>query len=159
MANLRLLVIHLRRANACYLPGQYLYIMNKVYEADYDPLSHTLVCKWMGYATSQQFREGMLIQLGMLTAWKCHRMLVDLSEMVLIGREDQEWMDRSYMPTAIQCGLRMVGIVPSHHYFNKVAVESVVFKMDKEKVSVHYHDSVETAKEWFATHPPDMPDL
>lgn len=161
MANLRLLIIYLRSkaCNSWYL--HYLHMMNKVHEAGYDNNTQSLICRWMGYATSQQFREGMLIQLGMLTAWQCDRMLVDLRDMVLIGKEDQEWMDRTYLPMAVQYGLKIVGIVPSEHYFNKVAVDNIVVKIQPEIVQVRYHLSVEAAREWFVTHPsipPGMPE-
>lgn len=150
MANLRLLVIHLRRRVPCWVRWGYLYIMNEIYTADFDERVGCLLCKWTGYATSKQFREGMLIQLGMLIARQCDKMLVDLKDMVIIGREDQEWMDRTYMPLAIQGGLRMVAIVPSAYYFNKVAVESVVFRIDQAKVTVNYFSTVDEAKTWFS---------
>lgn len=125
----------------------YLYIM-KVYEENYNAELKCICCKWTGYATSQQFREGMLLHLNMLISSRAVSMLVDLKEMVLIGMEDQHWMESLFLPLAISGGLKQVAIVQPSYYFNKVAVENVVFRIDPSKVCVRYFGSYEEGKEW-----------
>jgi hypothetical protein len=74
--------------------------------------------------------------------------LVDLKEMVLIGKDDQDWMDKSFLPKAIIEGMRVVAVVQPRHYFNKVAVDSIIFKMNQQQVKVNYFSTIEEAKEW-----------
>ena len=77
-------------------------------------------------------------------------MLVDLKEMILIGKEDQDWMDRSYLPKAVEEGLKAVAVVQPDYYFNKVAVESILFKLNMRPVQVNYFKTFEEAKEWLS---------
>ena len=68
--------------------------------------------------------------------------------MVLIGKDDQDWMDKSYIPKSIEKGLKSVAVVQPDYYFNKVAVDSIVFKINKQELIVNYFNSFKEGKEW-----------
>jgi ribonuclease HII len=77
--------------------------------------------------------------------------LADLKEMVLIGREDQEWLDTQFLPRAIKFGFKAIAIIKPDHYFNKVAVESISYKVDKDKLAINFFDNIADAKDWLKT--------
>lgn len=121
---------------------------SKVYSVSYDTELKTVLGIWKGYATSKQFREGSEALLTSIIQNQAKLMLVDLKEMVIIGKDDQDWMDKSYIPQLIEEGLKAVAVVQPAYYFNKVAVESIIFNINKQLLHVNYFKSIEEAKDW-----------
>jgi len=74
--------------------------------------------------------------------------LADIKDMVLIGMEDQKWLDTDFLPRAIKFGFKTIAIINPDYYFNKVAVESISYKVDKDKLTINFFDNIEEAKEW-----------
>ena len=104
--------------------------------------------KWNGYATSIQFKEGTELMLNTLIRHNTHKVLADIKEMVIIGMEDQKWLEESFLPRAIQFGFKAVAMIRPDHYFNKVAVESVSYKVDKSKLLINFFDNTAEARDW-----------
>lgn len=75
----------------------------------------------------------------------------DLREMVLIGREEQNWLLSSFLPRAIKFGFKQIAIITPKSYFNKVAVESISYRIDKEKISLQFFENKEKAIDWLNT--------
>ncbi len=42
-------------------------------------------------------------------------------------------------------------MIKPDYYFNKVAVESVSYKVDKDKLTINFFDNLEEAKDWLST--------
>jgi len=121
-----------------------------IYNIYFDAGADAVVMKWDGYATSAQFKEGTELMLNILIQHKASKVLADIKEMVLIGMEDQQWLDTNFLPRAIRFGFTTIAIVQPNHYFNKVAVETIVYKIDKSKLLVNFFGSVTEAREWLA---------
>jgi hypothetical protein len=107
-----------------------------------------VVMEWIGYATSAQFREGTEYMLRVLKENNTTKVLADIRDMVLIGIEDQHWLDNNFLPRAIQAGFTAIAIIRPLHYFNKVAVESVSYKVDRNKLAINFFDNREEAIAW-----------
>jgi hypothetical protein len=123
-------------------------MINKVYDIYPDKASGLIVMDWEGYATSAQFREGTETMLNLLIEQRVNKVLANIQNMVLIGMEDQQWMETNFLPRAIRFGLKACAIVKPIHYFNKVAVETISFKVEKDKLEIQFFDTPEEAKEW-----------
>ena len=120
----------------------------EVYSIYFDEELGAVVMEWDGYATSQQFREGTELMLNTLIQHKATKVLADVKDMVLIGQEDQQWLLGHFLPRAIEFGFKSIAMVRPDYYFNKVAVESVSYKVDQDKLGIHFFDTVEEAREW-----------
>jgi hypothetical protein len=120
----------------------------ETYNIYFDENINAVVMEWDGYATSSQFKEGTELMLNTLIKHKCDNVLADIKDMVLIGMEDQQWLDQHFLPRAIEFGFKAIAIIRPEHYFNKVAVESISYKVDKDKLAINFFDNVEEAKEW-----------
>src|SRR6187399_2486571 len=94
--------------------------LNIYFDAD----QNCVVMEWDGYATSAQFRQGTELMLETLQKHETKKVLANIKNMVLIGMEDQLWMEQDFLPRAIQHGFSAIAIIRPDHYFNKVAVES-----------------------------------
>jgi len=107
-----------------------------------------VVMEWDGYATSSQFKEGTELMLNTLIQTNSFKVLADIKDMILIGMEDQQWLHDHFLPRAIKFGFKAIAIIKPDSYFNKVAVDSISYKVDKDKLSINFFDNVEEAKEW-----------
>ena len=45
--------------------------------------------------------------------------------------DDQKWLEEGFVPRAIHYAFKEIAIIKPKAYFNKVAVESVSYKVDK----------------------------
>jgi hypothetical protein len=121
---------------------------NKVYNIYPDVDSSIIMRDWAGYATSEKFREGTEAMLNLLIEQRAHKALGNIRNMVLIGADDQKWMETNFLPRAIRFGFKACAIVKPTNYFNKVAVETISFKVEKEKLQIDFFDTTEEAKAW-----------
>lgn len=120
----------------------------EIYNIYFEESLNAVVMEWDGYATSNQFREGTELMMNVLIKHKASKVLADIKDMVLIGMEDQKWLDEVFLPRAIKFGFKTIAIIRPDSYFNKVAVESVSYKVDKEKLTINFFDNIEEAKNW-----------
>ena len=124
---------------------------NEVYHIYFDSDIDVVVMDWDGYATSEQFKQGTELMLNTLIQNNCKKVLADIKDMVIIGMEDQEWLNNHFIPRATEFGFKALAIVQSKHYFNKVAVESISYKVDKEKLTINFFDNLIEARTWLQT--------
>ena len=120
----------------------------QTYNIYFDEEINAVVMKWDGYATSTEFKEGTELMLNTLIQNNCFKVLADIKDMVLIGMEDQQWLDTYFLPRAISFGFKALAIVKPDSYFNKVAVESISYKVDKDKLAITFFDNAAEAKEY-----------
>jgi len=119
-----------------------------IYNIYFDKDLDAVVMEWNGYATSTQFREGTELMLNVLIQNNCSKVLADIRDMVLIGMDDQKWLESGFLPRAIKFGFKKIAIIKPTAYFNKVAVETVSYKIDKEKLMINFFDSPEEGRAW-----------
>jgi ribonuclease HII len=119
-----------------------------IYNIYFDKEINAVVMEWDGYATSAQFKEGTELMLNTLIQNKAYKVLADIKDMVLIAMEDQEWLENNFLPRAIQFGFKAIAMIKPDSYFNKIAVESISYKVDKEKLTINFFNSVDDAKAW-----------
>jgi len=120
----------------------------KTYNIYPDTISNMIVMDWEGYATSEQFREGTETMLDLLIEQRMNKVLANIRTMVLIDTVDQKWMGTHFLPRAIRFGFKACAIVTPTSYFNKVAVETISFKAEKEKLQIQFFDTAEEGKIW-----------
>ncbi|MEO7306686.1 MAG: STAS/SEC14 domain-containing protein [Ferruginibacter sp.] len=120
----------------------------ETYNIYFDGEINAVVMQWDGYATSSQFKEGTELMLNTLIKHHCIKVLADIKDMVLIGMEDQQWLDQHFLPRAIEFGFKALAIIRPENYFNKVAVESISYKVDKDKLAINFFENVDEAKAW-----------
>src|SRR5215212_4919048 len=122
--------------------------VTKNYNVYFDEKINSVVMEWDGYATSTQFKEGTELMLNTLIQNNSFKVLADIKDMVLIGMEDQQWLEKHFLPRAIKFGFKAIAIIKPDSYFNKVAVESISYKVEKDKLAINFFDNITAAKEW-----------
>jgi hypothetical protein len=122
----------------------------KTYRIFFDREINAVVMQWNGYATSDEFKEGTELMLHCLLENKACKVLADIKGMKIIGMEDQKWLDTNFLPRAIQAGFKAIAIIEPDYYFNKVAVESISYKVSKDKLTINFFDDIGKAKRWLS---------
>ena len=122
----------------------------EIYNIYFDDEINSVVMEWNGYATSKQFKQGTELMLNMLIKNNCSKVLADIKDMKIIAMEDQQWLNEEFLPRATTFGFKAVAIVKPDYYFNKVAVETISHKADKEKLNINFFYNREEAREWFS---------
>jgi hypothetical protein len=117
----------------------------------YDPQVPCVVMEWNGYATSRQFRDANERVLDAVVRHRASKMLTDVRNFRLIHGEDQDWLNRDWIPRAIDAGMRVCALVTPVFYFNKVAVETVTQRLDPARLRVHFFENREAARRWLLT--------
>ncbi len=107
-----------------------------------------VVMEWRGYFTSPQFRDANERVLAAIVEHRSTRLLGDVTDFKLIGAEDQEWLNTNWIPRVIDAGVRHVAVVQPVYYFNKVAVETVAQRIDRDSMTVQYFDDRAAARLW-----------
>lgn len=115
---------------------------------DYDIEVPCVVMIWKGYATSAAFKDGNAQVLAKISAHNASKLLGDVTDFVLIGAEDQAWLNQVWIPRAMHAGLRKIALVQPTFYFNRVAVESVAQKVDRDRAEVGFFSTQEEARAW-----------
>ena len=126
---------------------------DKTYNIFFDEKINTVVMEWRGYSNSQEFKEGTELMLNTLIQNNAYKVLADIKDMTLIGTEDQEWINLHFLPRATDFGFKVLAIVKPDYYFNKVAVETISHKADKNKLAIQFFNNTENAKEWLSLVP------
>ena len=122
--------------------------MSKPYHISYDPKDNYVFMNWDGYATSNQFREGTEFMLELLKQNKASKVLADIKDMTIIGREDQNYVQFNFLPRAIEAGFRAIAIVRPVNHFNAVAIETISYRVMKTIVQMRVFDDLEEARKW-----------
>lgn len=122
----------------------------EIYNIYFDEAINAVVMEWNGYATSKQFKQGTELMLNMLIRHNCSKVLADIKDMKIIAMEDQQWLNEEFLPRATTFGFKAIAIIRPDFYFNKVAVESISYKADKEKLTINFFDNMIEAKEWLS---------
>lgn len=117
---------------------------------DYDAEVPCVVMTWQGYATSKVFRDANEKIVDVIARHKTAKMLADVKYFVLIGAEDQAWLASDWIPRAIEAGMKTIAMVTPTFHFNRVAVEAVVQKMDRERLTVEFFADRKQALAWLS---------
>jgi hypothetical protein len=130
------------------LNDQSLFHIAPEFRLSYAPDLSGVVMVWRGYHTSTAFRALNEQVLAALIAHQATRILCDIRHFLLIGAEDQRWLNADWLPRAIEAGLRHCAIVTPLYFFNRVAVGAVVDRLDTSRVQVEYFEDAERARAW-----------
>jgi hypothetical protein len=118
------------------------------FSVEYDVDIPCIVMTWQGYATSAMFRAANEQVLNVIAERRAKKLLGDITEFVLIGAEDQAWLNENWLPRAMEAGLRIAALVTPNFYFNRVAIDNVVKKLDPMRLQVAYFGTKKEATDW-----------
>jgi hypothetical protein len=118
------------------------------FSVDYDADIPCVTMLWRGYAASAVFRAANEQVLAAIRERRAKRILADVADFVLIGQEDQDWLNQDWLPRAIEAGLRYCAMVEPTFHFNRVAVHNVGGRIDPRQLTLAYFPDRDSALAW-----------
>lgn len=82
--------------------------------------------KWKGYATSQEYREGLETALKLVEQKSVHFWLGDRKFMQAILPQDEDWSVQQWMPKLQTSGLKKMAIVTSLDFLNNSSMKRIL---------------------------------
>lgn len=119
----------------------------QTYNIQFDPSHNWVIMKWEGYISSAEFREGTELMLNLLIKNNAHKVLADIEHMLLIDKEDQEWLINYFLPRAIQFGFKAIALVKPVSTFNLAAIESISSYVN-DNINVNLFSNIDEAGNW-----------
>jgi len=130
------------------MDGQSLFHLAPEFSVCYEPELPAIVMVWRGYHVSSAFRAQNESVLASLAAHRASKMVCDIRHFLLIGADDQAWLNGDWLPRAMDAGLRFAAIVTPLYFFNRVAVGEVVQRLDSKRLRVEYFEDQAPARDW-----------
>jgi hypothetical protein len=121
------------------------------FHLSYAPELPGVVMVWRGYHTSQSFRERNEEALALLREKRAAKILCDIRQFLLIGAVDQTWLNTNWLPRAMDAGLRYCALIMPVYFFNRVAVQGVVERIESPTLRVEYFEAAEAGREWLSS--------
>ncbi len=114
------------------------------YERDRD----VVVMDWHGFATGEEYREGLNAGLELAKREGARNWLADLREMGTVDQADQEWSNEEWFPRALQSDLTNMAIVQPEAVVAEMSVENIMQEVGDGALTTHYFDDRTEAEEW-----------
>jgi hypothetical protein len=134
--------------------------------ADYPYLSITwdsqnkcVYAEFKSFATSAEFRSGTMEILDAIRERHAGSLISDNRRLELVTSEDQLWIRDTWVPMAVEAGLKRIAVVLAHHGLGKYASQEIINRFPNMVFVTRTFDSVDEAVKWVsADHPQKMDD-
>ena len=107
--------------------------------------------RWINFAQSHEFREGLNFALDYVSKNKIKRWLANLRDMSIIKEADRIWTNEEWFPNLAKTELKRMAILVSMDYLNQSAVTRIMNKAEEEQLirfETEYFNDIDRAKEW-----------
>ena len=75
----------------------------------------------------------------------------DTREIGVISQEDQDWINNDWFPRLLETGVRYMAVVAPRSVIAKMAVESIVTRVEGTALTTNYVETIDEGLEWIAS--------
>jgi hypothetical protein len=116
--------------------------------------AHQIVhSEWRAFANSAELRAGLLRGIEAIKDHRAIGYLTDTRKVRVVVHSDQEWIKQTWLPLAIEAGLKRIAVVIASSGLGKATVEDVVGLTEEQGLQSRTFDSLSAARSW-ASHTP-----
>jgi hypothetical protein len=116
----------------------------------WDPEHKAVHADFKGYATSPEFRASTMKILDAVKERHAAAMISDNRQLEGVSDEDQKWLNETWMPAAVDAGVRRIAVVLAHHGAGKVASEDIIRRFGATEFVTRTFQSLSDALAWVA---------
>lgn len=87
------------------------------------PQKRCLVQTWIGYITSEEFRDGQRKSLEIFEENKCQYFISDTTNACPLTEEDLDWVTANITPKLMEAGLKALDFVVPSNVYTKITLE------------------------------------
>lgn len=110
-----------------------------------------LIQNWKGFATSEQFREGINQSVKFFQEKKnINKLISNTKDFAVVKKDDTDWVANSATPLMVQNGLKYMAFVLPTNVFTQVSVNNFKSKAD-DILQIQYFDDLEKSRQWLSS--------
>ena len=129
-------------------PANDIYVDEPYLSIRWDVLHNHVFSEWRGFANSAELRSCLLKGIEAITDNRAAAYVSDARKLKVIVHEDQEWIKETWMPLAINAGLKRLAFVTSSTGLGRLTITDVVTLVDDHGVKSRTFDSLTAARQW-----------
>ena len=115
----------------------------------WDDLHQHVHTEWRAFANSSELRSGLLKGIRAIKEHRAAAYVSDARKVKVIVHEDQKWIKETWMPLAIQAGLKRLAFVTAPTGLGRLTIEDVAGLVDDhDGLYSRTFDSVAAARQW-----------
>jgi hypothetical protein len=116
----------------------------------WDPACSCVHGEWKAFATSVEFRAGLMKGLDAIKHKKAAGYVSDTRKVKVIVHKDQQWVQETWIPLAVAAGLKRLALVTGNPGLGKTTVVELVDQVDDDTF-LRSFETVDDAFKWVAT--------
>ncbi len=120
----------------------------KFVNINHDAVNNIVLVEWRNAPTSQELKTGLFQALEIVKTFRSSKWIADVRLMGEIDPADEEWVNTTWFPSAIDAGIRKMGVIVSDDTFNQMNMPEVMSRMDNKSFKSQFFLSVEQAVDW-----------
>lgn len=125
-----------------------IYMNERFLTIQWDSELSAVWMEWKEFADGETFRWGLDAGLDLLINNKTGRWLADLRNLGPIAPADQQWSNEDWFPRAIAGGVRWMALVAPKRVVARMAVRTIMSKVEDRSLVTAYFDELPAAREW-----------
>lgn len=129
-------------------PTSDVYVEETYLSIRWDGLHKHVFSEWRGFANSAELRSSLLKGIQAIRDNHAAAYVSDGRKLRVIVHEDQNWIKETWMPLAIQAGLKRLAFVTAPTGLGKLTIEDVAGLVDNHGLLSRTFDSVASARKW-----------
>ena len=120
----------------------------------WNPGGRFVFITWMGeFVSGPEYRAILLRMLDIVMEKRACRVLADTRKMPVMSAEDQQWVQKEFMPRSVRSGLKYTAIIVPKSALTKMALRHIFDDAGDMPRQRAYFDSAEEAKDWLKSVP------
>jgi hypothetical protein len=126
-----------------------------LYQKPYLTIEHDenlscLIQRWKGFATSEQFREGIRQSVSYFEEKKMNKLISDTKDFAVVKKDDTDWVASHATPIMVRNGLKYMAFILPTNVFTQVSVNNFKSKAD-DILQIQYFDNYDKAIQWLVS--------
>ncbi len=111
---------------------------------------NALLVEWRGYSISKEFRKEAALITKYLTEKRTKNMISDNREAKVMGEEDRNWSENTWIPELIREGLRASAVIESKNIFGQMSTKALLKSVEHEGgvIKTNTFQNLSDAMEW-----------
>ena len=116
---------------------------------EYNEELSCLIQHWKGFATSEQFREGIQQSIVYFKEKNINKHVSDTKDFSVVKKSDTDWVASHATPIMVENGLQYMAFVLPTNVFTQVSVNNFKSKA-ASIVQIQYFDDYDKALDWLS---------
>jgi hypothetical protein len=114
----------------------------------YHPEEHFVESRYVGFLKAEKFQANAKGNLECVQKHNCHRMLVNLSKLGVMTKENQVYIQEHWFPNAMKTPLKRIAFLVPDNVFGETSMKSANRDENSLPFDVHYFYEREQAVKW-----------